>query len=84
MNMLKWLIRKLPKRVITYEGVEFFPQVWFIWWHYLWTDCGELARAECFQSIGEAVHCMEIRWETDERRVKTVVWRSGEAKKLES
>lgn len=77
--MWKWFMRKLPKRVITYEGKEFFPQAWFIWWHYIWTDCGELAMTECFQTVEEAVHCLEIRWAPEEKRVKKIVWRSCDA-----
>lgn len=74
--MWKWLMRKLPKRVITYDGMEYFPQVWFIWWHYIWTDCGEFARTECFKTIDEAVDWMKIRWEPEEKRRKKIVWRS--------
>lgn len=76
MNMWKWLMRKLPKRVITYDGKEYFPQVWFIWWHYIWTDCSELATAECFKTIDEAVDWMKIRWAPEEKRLKKIVWRS--------
>lgn len=79
MSMWKWLMRKLPKRVITYEGKEFFPQVWFIWWHYFWTDCGELARTEYFNTLDEAVDWLKIRWQPEKKRVKKIVWRSRDA-----
>lgn len=77
--MWKWFMRKLPKRVITYDGKEFFPQVWFIWWHYFWTDCSELARTECFKTLDEAVDWLKIRWQPEEKRVKKIVWRSRDA-----
>lgn len=69
-------MRKLPKRVITYDGKEYFPQIWFIWWHYLWTDCGEFAKAECFETVDQAVDWMEIRWKPEKKRIKKIVWRS--------
>lgn len=81
MNMWKWFMRKLPKRVITYDGKEYFPQVWFIWWHYLCTDCGELAIKEYFDTVEAAVDFMEILWKPEEKCVKKIVWRSGECRK---
>lgn len=80
MNMWKWFMRKLPKRVITYNGMEFFPQVWFIWWHYFWTDCGELARTEYFQTLDDAVDWLKRRWKPEKKRIKKIVWSSRDDK----
>jgi hypothetical protein len=74
-------MRKLPKRVITYEGKEFFPQVWFIWWHYIWdTNCVEFWRGFYFKSVTDAVNFMEFHWQPDKKPVKKIVWRSRDAK----
>lgn len=33
-------MRKLPKRIIKREDGRFYPQVLFLWWHYVWSDKG--------------------------------------------
>ena len=41
--------------------------------------CGELARTEYFQTLDEAVNCLEIRWAQEKKQVKKIVWRSMDA-----
>ena len=79
--MWKWLMRKLPKRVITYDGKEFFPQVWFIWWHYIWdANCTEFWIGYSFKTVEDAVNFMEFHWEPEKKSVKKIVWRSCDDK----
>lgn len=74
--MWKWLMRKLPKRVIKRENGIFYPQVWFMWWHYVWTTYYESCTPESFETMDEAVLLLETKWkDCSVPKSVTVVWR---------
>lgn len=74
--MWKWLMRKLPKRVIKRENSIFYPQVWFLWWHYVWTTYYESWRPESFATMDEAIRLLATRWKDySVPKSVTVVWR---------
>lgn len=75
--MWKWLMRKMPKRVITYDNKEFFPQVWFLWWHYCWNGISEFAMPDSYSNMSDAIDCLKIRWAPTEKKIKKVVWKNG-------
>lgn len=74
--MFDWLIRKLPKRVIKMHGL-YYPQVWFIWWHFIWSDASEFAYRVYDDTLDDAVYILNNRWKKREPVEKTVVWRSS-------
>lgn len=74
--MFDWLIRKLPKRVIKMYGL-YYPQVWFVWWHFIWSDASEFAYGLYYDTLEDAVHVLNNRWKKREPAEKTVVWRSS-------
>lgn len=68
-------MRKLPKRVIKREDGRFYPQVWFLWWHYVWTDYYFSWVAESFRNMDDAIHFLGSACETfSEPKSVTVVW----------
>lgn len=70
------LMRKLPKRVIKRENGNFYPQVWFLWWHYVWTTYYECRTPESFETMDEAIRLLETRWkDCSVPKSVTVVWR---------
>lgn len=76
--MWKWLMRKLPKRVIKRENGIFYPQVWFLWWHYVWTTYYESWTPESFETMDEAIRLLETRWkDCSVPKSVTVVWRDN-------
>ena len=76
MNKLwRAFIRKLPKRVLL-ENKMFYPQVWFIWWHYVWYGVGEFSQQWCFDYLDNAKSFVEHNWDPIKKPEKKVVWRS--------
>lgn len=73
--MWKWMMRKLPKRVIKRETDLFYPQVWFLWWHYVWKAYYDSWTAETFTNMDDAVHFLNIAWKAEVPKSVTVVWR---------
>lgn len=74
--MFDWLIRKLPKRVIKMDNL-YYPQVWFLWWHFIWSDASEFAYRLYNYTQEDAVFTLKYRWKKREMTNKTVVWRSS-------
>lgn len=74
--MLDWLIRNLPKRVIKMDGL-YYPQVWFLWWHFIWSDASEFSYRLYYYTLEDAVFALKCRWRKREPTNKTVVWRSS-------
>ncbi len=72
--MWNWIIRKLPKRVLKIESY-YYPQVWFLWWHYRWIQFYDGYTAERFSSLDEAICMLDYRWKPKLKSKKTVVWR---------
>lgn len=68
-------MRKLPKRVIKRESGLFYPQVWFLWWHYVWKPCGARWTTKWFNNMDKAVHFLNIAWKAEVPKSVTVVWR---------
>ena len=74
--MFDWLIRKLPKRVLKIQGL-YYPQVWFVWGHFIWSDRSEFAYRVYDDTLEDAVYVLNNRWKKREPEEKTVVWRSS-------
>jgi len=76
--MLRWLTSRLPKRVIK-KGIEYYPQIWFLWWHYNWESISYQAIAPCgHSSMADAIKEAERVWGKREPKPKEpiqVVWR---------
>lgn len=73
--MVKWLMRKLPKRVLK-VGNFYYPQVWLIWWHYVYHVVGydSIAPRE-YTTLEAAINMLNTRWRKQEKPEKSVVWR---------
>ena len=73
--MWKWIMRKLPKRVIKRETGFFYPQVWFLGWHYVWKDYYGGWTTESFVNMDEAIRLLETSWKDySVPKSVTVVW----------
>lgn len=55
----------------------YYPQVWFIWWHFIWSDASEFAYQLHYYTLEDAVLTLNYRWKKREPANKTVAWRSG-------
>lgn len=54
----------------------FYPQVWFLWWHYVWKTYYESWTPESFVTMDEAIQLLETRWKDySVPKSVTVVWR---------
>lgn len=76
--MLRWLTSRLPKRVIK-KGSQYYPQIWFIWWHYNWEYISYQAMAPSgWDTMAEAIEEAERVWGKPKPKPKEpvqVVWR---------
>lgn len=76
--MLRLLTSRLPKRVIR-KGREYYPQIWFLWWHYNWESIAYQAIAPCGgSSLEDAINEAERVWGKREQKPTEhvqVVWR---------
>lgn len=60
--MFRWLTSRLPKRVIR-KGAQFYPQIWFIWWHYSWESIGIEAITQCgYAQLDTAISEVQRIW----------------------
>lgn len=69
--MLDWLMRKLPKRVLTVGNI-YRPQVWLLWWHGIYD--GEAVSPLEYDKLEDAVWLLAHKWER-KKEPRSVVWR---------
>lgn len=74
-NLWRAFIRKLPKRVLL-ENKIYYPQVWFIWWHYVWEGIAEYCSPAYYSKLEDAKSFVEHNWDPIKKPKKEVVWRS--------
>ena len=81
-NLWRAFMRQLPKRVLIYNGI-YYPQVWFIWWHYVWVSCSEVVTPEFFAGLESAKFFIEHNWDPITKPKKEIAWRSSDSEKSE-
>lgn len=71
--MFDWLLRRLPKRVLQLND-GYYPQVWFLWWHYVWQSYYDLHTPVVFRMPDDAIYFIKHQWNRKPTSTKKVVW----------
>lgn len=71
--MFDWLLRRLPKRVLQLND-GYYPQVWFMWWHYVWQSYYDLRTPVVFRMQDDAIYFIKHLWNRETPSTKKVVW----------